>query len=297
MAERLQKSNWPFIGGSYQSRSRTFDSSRLVNMYIELSDIGAGKGGEPADLMACAGKDVERAVGRLTAKARAAGIHIIMATQRPSVDVVTGTLKTNLPCRIAFQLPTKVDSRIILDQNGAERLVGKGDMLIMPPGSSALVRAKAAWVSDEEINKVVAFIKEQAAPEYCEDLERRQTSDSEEGEEEEATDEMFDKCVEVVLEMGRASTSLLQRKLALGYTRAAKIIDMMERKGIVGPANGAKPREIYYTLERWLEEKGRGGQSAPRDSADAGSGDAGASEEDGEGKEGSASRVSDAAGA
>ncbi len=249
---------------------------------------------EFADLMACAGKDVERAVGRLTAKARAAGIHVIMATQRPSVDVVTGTLKTNLPCRIAFQLPTKVDSRIILDQNGAERLVGRGDMLIMPPGSNALVRAKAAWVSDEEINKVVAFIKEQAAPEYCEELERQQRAGGDAEEEEETQDDMFDRCVEVVLEMGRASTSLLQRKLGLGYTRAAKIIDMMERKGIVGPANGAKPREILYTIERWLEEKGRavrdvGGQAGrARDEEEEG-GDAGEAEEE-------AARTSEAAG-
>ncbi|MCX7805806.1 MAG: DNA translocase FtsK [Planctomycetota bacterium] len=246
---------------------------------------------EFADLMACAGKDVERAVGRLTAKARAAGIHVIMATQRPSVDVVTGTLKTNLPCRIAFQLPTKVDSRIILDQNGAERLVGKGDMLIMPPGSNALVRAKAAWVSDEEINKVVAFIKEQAAPEYCEELEKQQRAGEGEEEEDETTDEMFDRCVEVVLEMGRASTSLLQRKLALGYTRAAKIIDMMERKGIVGPANGAKPREIYYTLEKWLEEKGRAAQGV------CAAGKGGDAEGDGDAGEAGEEEAAEAAGA
>jgi DNA segregation ATPase FtsK/SpoIIIE, S-DNA-T family len=215
---------------------------------------------EFADLMMTAGKEIEQAIARLAQKARAAGIHVILATQRPSADVVTGLIKTNLPCRICFQVKSKIDSRIVLDQGGADKLAGKGDMLYIGAGNSNLVRAKGVYISDEEIRGVVSFCKGQAEPDYSEEVERvaAAAAQGEDGEPLPETnrqaielDEKFDEGVEVFLSQGRASTSLLQRRMGLGYTRAAKLCDQMEARGIVGPDRGAKGRELLITMDSW----------------------------------------------
>src|SRR5579862_3456487 len=217
---------------------------------------------EFADLMMTAGKEIEQAIARLAQKARAAGIHVILATQRPSADVVTGLIKTNLPCRICFQVKSKIDSRIVLDQGGAEKLAGKGDMLFIGAGNSNLVRAKGVYIADDEIRGVVQFCKNQAEPEYSDEVERvaAQVMAGEDGEDGEFVetnrqaielDEKFDEAVEVFLSLGRASTSLLQRRMGLGYTRAAKLCDQMEARSIVGPDRGAKGRELLISQEGW----------------------------------------------
>jgi S-DNA-T family DNA segregation ATPase FtsK/SpoIIIE len=197
---------------------------------------------ELADLMAVASQDIENAITRLAQLSRAVGIHIVLATQRPSVDVVTGVIKANFPARVSFQVATKVDSRTVLDTNGADKLLGKGDMLFLRPGTSKLIRAQGSLIQDSEIERVVGFIKSQREPEYNEEILREQ---------EKRTlfrdfskDELFDEAVRVVLETGQASVSILQRRLGLGYTRAARLIDAMEQEGIVGPYRGSKPREI-----------------------------------------------------
>ncbi|MFH0938998.1 MAG: DNA translocase FtsK [Planctomycetota bacterium] len=209
---------------------------------------------EFADLMMTSGNEIDQAIARLSQKARAAGIHVILATQRPSVNVVTGLIKANLPCRICFQVKSKIDSRIVLEHGGAEKLAGKGDMLFMGAGNSNLVRAKGVYISDEEIRKVVESCKQQAEPVYSEEVERvaAQVEESQ-AENRQATDldEKFNEAVEVFLACGRASTSLLQRRMSLGYTRAAKLCDQMEARGIVGPDRGAKGRELLITQESW----------------------------------------------
>jgi S-DNA-T family DNA segregation ATPase FtsK/SpoIIIE len=215
---------------------------------------------EFADLMMTSGKEIEQAIARLAQKARAAGLHVILATQRPSADVVTGLIKTNLPCRICFQVKSKIDSRIVLDQGGADKLAGKGDMLFIGAGNSNLVRAKGVYISDEEIRGVVGFCKNQAEPDYSEEVERvaAQVAQGEDGDDLPETnrqavelDDKFDEAVEVFLSQGRASTSLLQRRMGLGYTRAAKLCDQMEARGIVGPDRGAKGRELLITMDNW----------------------------------------------
>ena len=203
--------------------------------------------------------NVEEAVTRLAQMARAVGIHLVLATQRPSVDVITGLIKANFPARISFRVATRVDSRTILDVMGSEHLLGKGDMLLLPPGSSRLVRVHGAYVSESEINNVVEFWKEQAAPEYDSTFLLAPPSDDGEepgdaveefdGEE----DPMYQDAVRVVIEMGKASTSTLQRRLRLGYGRAARILDVMQRDGIIGPPDGSKPREVLKRPD-WLEE-------------------------------------------
>ncbi|MCB9542010.1 MAG: DNA translocase FtsK 4TM domain-containing protein [Myxococcales bacterium] len=200
---------------------------------------------EFADLMMVAGKEVEYCVARIAQKARAAGIHLILATQRPSTDVITGVIKANFPTRIAFQVSSAIDSRTILSTNGAEALLGKGDMLYMPPGTSRLDRVHGAFVSEEEIHQVVEYIARQGEPDY---LDESVLLDPEEMDEEELdegeSDPMYEEAVRTVARDGRASTSHLQRRLSLGYNRAARIIDLMERDGLVGPGRGAKPRQI-----------------------------------------------------
>ena len=215
---------------------------------------------EFADLMMTSGKEIEQAIARLAQKARAAGIHVILATQRPSADVVTGLIKSNLPCRICFQVKSKIDSRIVLDQGGADKLAGKGDMLFIPPGSSQLVRAKGVYIADHEIKAVVDCCKKQAQPIYSDEIERVATANTgEDGTHDPAEalpmDEKFEDGVECFLSMGRASTSLLQRRMGLGYTRAAKLCDQMEQRGIVGPDRGAKGRELLITQESWESYK------------------------------------------
>lgn len=197
---------------------------------------------ELADLMLVAKDDVELAITRLAQLSRAVGIHLILATQRPSVDVITGVIKANLPSRISFRVSSKVDSRTILDMNGADKLLGKGDMLFLKPGAAKAVRAQGAFLSDEEIQSVVGFIKKQREPFYIDEIleetKAKGLSDFAE------KDELFKDACKLVFETGQASSSMLQRRFRIGYTRAARLIDIMEQEGIVGPYRGAKPREI-----------------------------------------------------
>ncbi|HNQ02452.1 MAG TPA: DNA translocase FtsK [Syntrophales bacterium] len=199
---------------------------------------------ELADLMMVAQRNVEESLTRLAQMARASGIHIILATQRPSVDVITGIIKANFPTRISFQVSSKVDSRTILDQLGAEHLLGQGDMLFMPPGTSKLQRIHGAFVSDREISRIVSFIRKQEAPVYDESIQKFKV-EAQEGEKAEGDiDEKYDEAVELVTELGQASVSLVQRYLKVGYNRAARMIERMEKEGVVGPSDGVKPRKV-----------------------------------------------------
>jgi S-DNA-T family DNA segregation ATPase FtsK/SpoIIIE len=197
---------------------------------------------ELADLMIVSGREVEESIIRLAQMARAAGIHLILATQRPSVDVLTGLIKVNFPARISFQVSTKTDSRTILDTQGAEHLLGSGDMLFLPPGSSKLLRVHGAYVSEEEIKRLVEFWRQQGGPTYTRSilLERKERKERED----EEYDEKYDEAVSYVSRTGQASISLIQRKLRIGYNRAARIIERMEEEGIVGPSDGVKPRDV-----------------------------------------------------
>lgn len=199
---------------------------------------------ELADLMMTVGRDIEEYITRLAQKARAAGIHLILATQRPSVDVITGLIKANFPARISFQVTSRVDSRTILDSIGAERLLGNGDLLYLPPGTARITRVHGAFVSDQEVRKVMKFIKQQAQPNYhLEVLEAKKEVEAAAAEEE--YDEMYDQAIAIVTDTQQASISMIQRRLRVGYNRAARMIEQMERDGVVGPADGAKPREVY----------------------------------------------------
>jgi len=208
---------------------------------------------ELADIMMIAAKDVENSITRLAQKSRAVGIHLIVATQRPSVDVVTGLIKANLPSRVAFQTSSKVDSRTILDRNGADKLLGRGDMLFLPPGSSKLIRAQGSYTSDEEIRRVTGFIMEMARPDFEAELVNPEGFA---GESPTQRDELFDDAVRIILEEQRGSVSLLQRKLGIGYSRAARLIDMMAEVGLVGDYKGSQAREVLYTLEQWEDARG-----------------------------------------
>jgi len=202
---------------------------------------------ELADLMMVASKDVEGSVARLAQMARAAGMHLILATQRPSVDVLTGLIKANFPTRMSFKVSSKIDSRTILDASGAEHLLGKGDMLFMAPGTNRMQRIHAAYISEKEIGRIVDFLKAQRPVNYDESVLRiAEESEGDGGDEEGMSDydEKYDEAVEFVCESGQASISMVQRRLRVGYNRAARMIEIMEREGIVGPADGAKPREV-----------------------------------------------------
>lgn len=201
---------------------------------------------EFADLMMVASKEVEQCVARIAAKARAAGIHLIVATQRPSVDVITGTIKNNFPSRIAFQVTSDVDSRTILDGKGAKQLLGMGDMLHMDRGMQPQ-RVHGCFVSEDEILEVVKFVKKQARPVYNMDIVRRQDGDEAGPERNESMDPLYDRAVEIVAESQKVSTSMLQRRLNVGYNRAAKIVEAMEQQGVIGPARGTAPREVYVS--------------------------------------------------
>ena len=206
---------------------------------------------ELADLMQTAPADVESAIARITQMARAAGIHMIVATQTPRADVITGVIKANIPSRIAFQVASKLDSRVILDENGADRLLGQGDMLYLPPGTSRLVRAQGVLVTDEEIARLVEYAGSQGAPTF-ESAIADKLEGGGEGDEEEVNDEdeeLVEKCLEIIRQEKKASTSMLQRRLRLGYTRAARIVDILENRGVLGPENGAKGREILVDLD------------------------------------------------
>jgi S-DNA-T family DNA segregation ATPase FtsK/SpoIIIE len=215
---------------------------------------------EFADLMTVARDQIENAITRLAQLSRAVGIHLILATQRPSVDVITGVIKANLPARISFKVASKVDSRTVLDMNGAETLLGKGDMLFLQPGKEDLIRIQGALVKDAEIEKVVGFIKEQGEPAYDEEILKDQQKGAlgNGGEK----DELYEEAVRVIMESNQASVSILQRRMRLGYTRAARIIDIMESEGLVGPYEGSKPRRILVDRQNWLKDLTGG--SAPR---------------------------------
>jgi S-DNA-T family DNA segregation ATPase FtsK/SpoIIIE len=205
---------------------------------------------ELADLMQTAPADVESAIARITQMARAAGIHLIVATQTPRADVVTGVIKANIPSRIAFQVASKIDSRVILDENGADRLLGQGDMLYLPPSASRLIRAQGVLVTDDEIHRLVEFVSAQSPPAFDAAMnEKLQSAVAPEEEVTEEDEELVEKCLEIIRQEKRASTSLLQRRLRLGYTRAARIVDILEQRGILGPGEGAKPREILVDLD------------------------------------------------
>jgi S-DNA-T family DNA segregation ATPase FtsK/SpoIIIE len=205
---------------------------------------------ELADLMQTAPADVESAIARITQMARAAGIHLIVATQTPRADVITGVIKANIPSRIAFQVASKIDSRVILDENGADRLLGQGDMLYLPPSASRLIRAQGVLVTDEEIRKLVEFVSKQGQPKFDPSMqEKLQAAASSSEEVTDEDEELVEKCLEIIRQEKRASTSLLQRRLRLGYTRAARIVDILEQRGILGPGEGAKPREILVDLD------------------------------------------------
>ena len=214
---------------------------------------------ELADLMQTAPADVEMCIARIAQKARAAGIHLIVATQTPRADVVTGIIKANIPSRIAFQVSSALDSRVILDTKGAEKLVGKGDMLFLPPGSAKLDRAQGAWISDEEVESLVDFCGNQSEQRFEESIQASidgggSGGDDDEEDVSDADEEILQKCIEVIVQEQKASTSLLQRRLRLGYTRAARMVDILEQRGIVGPADGAKPREVYLKGEAAVAE-------------------------------------------
>ncbi len=218
---------------------------------------------ELADLMMTAPNEVEDSINRIAAKARAAGMHLLIATQRPSVDVVTGVIKANIPTRVAFAVSSQVDSRTILDMSGAEKLLGRGDMLFNPMGASKPNRLQGCFVSDDEVEAVVEYIKGDHTSDYDEDVmheierqaaveKKQKTGLAEDGPDE---DPMLSAAIETVVELGQASTSLLQRKLKLGYARAARLVDMMEERGVVGPYEGSKPRQVLITKEQLLEKQ------------------------------------------
>ena len=204
---------------------------------------------ELADLMQTAPADVESAIARITQMARAAGIHMIVATQTPRADVVTGVIKANIPTRIAFQVASALDSRVILDENGAERLLGQGDMFYRPPGTSRLIRSQGVLVTDDEIRQLVEFVSAQGTPAFDPSIQNQLESSAPAEEVTEEDEMLVEKCLEIIRQEKRASTSMLQRRLRLGYTRAARVVDILERRGILGPGDGAKPREILVDLD------------------------------------------------
>jgi S-DNA-T family DNA segregation ATPase FtsK/SpoIIIE len=198
---------------------------------------------ELADLMLVASRDVELALTRLAQMARAAGIHLILATQRPSVDVLTGIIKANFPTRLTFQVSSRTDSRTIIDANGAEQLLGNGDMLLLPPGTAKLQRIHGAYISEQEIIRIATFLKEQKRPDYDVEVTKAR-SEPTETEEDLDRDEKYDQAIDLVTRTRQASISMIQRHLRIGYNRAARIIETMEKEGVVGPSDGVKPREV-----------------------------------------------------
>ncbi len=260
-------------------RYKLFSDNGVRNMdgYNEMADISEDMERLPhiviiidelADLMMAAPNEVEDSICRLAQMARAAGMHLVIATQRPSVDVITGTIKANIPSRIALTVAQQVDSRTILDMGGAEKLLGRGDMLFYPVGMSKPKRVQGCFVTDKEIESVVDFVKTSGESEYDEDvmqeIERQTVAEKSKGgtAQDGDTDSMFEAAVDVVVDAGQAATSLLQRKLKLGYARAARIVDEMEQRGIVGPSEGSKPRKVLISKQQWLEMKARSSDSS-----------------------------------
>jgi S-DNA-T family DNA segregation ATPase FtsK/SpoIIIE len=201
---------------------------------------------ELADLMMVASRDVEVALTRLAQMARASGIHLILATQRPSVDVLTGIIKANFPTRLSFQVSSRTDSRTIIDSNGAEALLGNGDMLLLPPGTAKLQRIHGAYISEEELNRIIEFLKEQKPPEY-DTMITEAITEEENGSSAEDHDDRYDDAVALVTKTRQASISMVQRHLRIGYNRAARIIETMEKEGVIGPSDGVKAREVLVS--------------------------------------------------
>jgi S-DNA-T family DNA segregation ATPase FtsK/SpoIIIE len=222
-----------------------------------------------ADMIMTSGKDVEGHIIRLAQKSRAVGIHLVLATQKPTVDVITGLIKSNLPARVSFQVASRIDSRVVLDEMGAERLLGNGDMLYLAPATSNLVRAQGTYVSDAEVNKVIDFYGDQE-PQYSTELARLNVSGgggTGDMNSLRARDELYEQAIDVVIREGRGSVSLLQRAMGIGYGRAARLVDYMAEDGIVGDYNGSQAREVLYTVEQW--EEMRAGQERELEEAEA----------------------------
>jgi S-DNA-T family DNA segregation ATPase FtsK/SpoIIIE len=207
---------------------------------------------ELADLMMVAGNEVEESIARLAQMARAVGIHLILATQRPSVDVITGLIKANLPSRISFRVASKIDSRTILDSNGAEQLLGRGDMLLLPPASSQKIRLHGPYISEQESARLASYLRKQGKPVYDESITEDDKKTGPEAIEFEK-DELFDEAARIVVESGQVSISYLQRKLRIGFSRAARLVDMMEAEGLISPATGGKPREVLVGRDYFEE--------------------------------------------
>ena len=241
------------IKGYNEALEKEEGSQKLPQIVIIIDEL--------ADLMMVAPNDVEDAICRLAQMARAAGMHLVIATQRPSVDVITGIIKANIPSRIAFAVSSQVDSRTILDMAGAEKLLGKGDMLFYPAGVPKPIRVQGAFVSDKEVEKIVDFLKSSSGEnKYNEDIldsiEKANTTDKElEQKEDDDTDPFLMEAIEVAVETRQASTSFIQRRFKVGYARAGRIIDQMEERGIISGYQGSKPREVLMTKERWQELK------------------------------------------
>ncbi len=227
---------------------------------------------ELADLMMTSGKEVEHHLSRLAQKSRAVGIHLIVATQRPQANVVTGLVKSNLPCRMAFRVASRMDSRIVLDQNGAEVLMGEGDMLFLPPGSSKLIRAQGTYVEDDELKAVLADLASKAQPQFHHELQRLQVEDAESDGE---RDPLFDKAVEIIVQSRRGSVSLLQRRLEIGYSRASRLIEQMGAAGLVGEYKGSQAREVMITDREWKEIKRQRDREIAEEGYEADAGDDG----------------------
>jgi S-DNA-T family DNA segregation ATPase FtsK/SpoIIIE len=214
-----------------------FELRRLPYIVVVIDEL--------ADLMVVCARDVEEALQRLAQMARAAGIHLILATQRPSVDVLTGVIKANFPARISFQVSSRTDSRTVLDQNGADHLLGQGDMLFLPPGTSKLQRVHGAYVSEKEVGDLVQALRAQGKPDFDETISRMKQESEEREARGEDVDEMYDRAIAIVAETRNASISYLQRRLKVGYNRAARMIEQMEADEVIGPQEGTKPREVY----------------------------------------------------
>lgn len=233
---------------SYNKKVKGLDKSPLPQIVLIIDEL--------ADLMMVSPAEVEDAICRLAQMARAAGMHLVIATQRPSVDVITGVIKANIPSRIAFAVSSQVDSRIILDSAGAEKLLGRGDMLFLPLGKSKPVRIQGCFVNDKEVESVVNFLKENSMPNYDNDIVEHienQAKESKTAVSDDDNDPLLADAIECVIDAGQASTSMLQRRLKLGYARAARIVDEMESRGIVGPFEGSKPRKVLISRQQWQE--------------------------------------------
>ena len=238
------------IDGYNLLAEQTHEFDKLCRIVIVIDEM--------ADLMIASPKEVEDSIARLAAMARAAGMYMVLATQRPSVDVITGTIKNNIPSRIALAVSSQVDSRTILDEGGAENLIGYGDMLFHPMGTSKHIRVQGCFVEDAEVERVIRFVKQNGLAEYddsiADEIERNSLDGAGDASSEfDDKDEFFDKAVEIVTEMGQASTSMLQRRLSVGYARAGRIVDQLEKQGIIGPSEGSKPRAVLITRAQWLE--------------------------------------------